>query len=152
MRDHDECPEYSNNNPGFEGEYEFDLTIEMLGRRITRRARAVYAHTPRWEYFDLQKNALFISDIPDTVLRFEILALPKKFHEDGRTTAKEPYWVTVDDLTEDNLFPMLMIALLDAIDDQCSCKDAERRKEHKGSGLLQAASVKRRQRRRAPRE
>jgi len=27
-------------SPGFEGEYEFDLTIEMLGRRITRKARA----------------------------------------------------------------------------------------------------------------
>ena len=79
--------------------------------------------------------------------------MPKEFHEDGTITDKEPhYWGTVNDITEDNLFPVLMIALLHAIDDQCSCKDAERRKEHKGSGLLQAASVKRRQRRRAPRE
>ena len=50
MLDHDGWPEYSNNDPGFEEEYEFELTIEMLGRRITRRARALYAHTPRWEY------------------------------------------------------------------------------------------------------
>ena len=67
--------------------------------------------------------------------------MPKEFHEDGTITDKEPYWVAVNDITEDNLFPMLMIALLDAIDDQCSCKDAERRKEHKGRRRHQAATV-----------
>src|SRR5262245_38762860 len=55
--DVDESPRYDYNNPGFEGEYEFDLTVEMLGQRMTRRAKAKYAHTPHWAYFDLKMNA-----------------------------------------------------------------------------------------------
>ncbi|HUC45949.1 MAG TPA: hypothetical protein VMR94_05295 [Hyphomicrobiaceae bacterium] len=41
--------------------------------------------------------------------------MPKEFHEDGTITDKEPYWVAVNDITEDNLFPVLMIALLHAM-------------------------------------
>jgi len=80
--------------------------------------------------------------------------MPKEFHEDGTITDKEPhYWGTVNDITEDNLFPVLMIALLHAIDDQCWSKDAARRKKHKGRRRHQAATVKRTtRRRRAPRE
>lgn len=43
------------------------------------------------------------------------MAMPKEFHEDGTITDKEPYWVAVNDITEDNLFPVLMIALLHAM-------------------------------------
>ena len=75
MSDHDEACSYSDDNPGFEGEYEFGLTVEKLGRRSTRRAKAVYAHTPDWEYFDLKKNALCVVDIASTSLHIE-MAIP----------------------------------------------------------------------------
>jgi len=39
MSDHDEASSYSDDNPGFEGEYEFGLTVEMLGRRSTPYTR-----------------------------------------------------------------------------------------------------------------
>lgn len=45
--------------PGFVGNYEFDLTFDLLGEKVTRRARAEYTFTPEWEYFDLEKQALF---------------------------------------------------------------------------------------------
>jgi hypothetical protein len=130
MPDQIENTKCSGNDPAFEGEYEFDLTIEMRGRRITRKARALYTHTPRWEYFDLKKNALCIADIPEMAFELQILAMPKEFHADGTITDEDPYWVTVNDIMEDNLFPALMIALCDAIDDQCMFEN-ERPKEQK---------------------
>jgi len=133
MPDQDKSAEYSGNNPGFVGEYEFDLTFEMLGRRITRKAKADYEHTPCWEYFDLKRKALFVVDIPTTTFSLEILAMPREFHEDGTVTDEEPYWVRLSDILEENLFPDLMDALCDAIDDQCWSEDEERRKEGKGT-------------------
>ena len=41
MPDQDKSAEYSGNNPAFVGEYEFDLTFEMLGRRITARRKPI---------------------------------------------------------------------------------------------------------------
>jgi len=28
------------------------LFFELLGRKVTRKARIVYAHTPEWEYIE----------------------------------------------------------------------------------------------------
>jgi len=28
------------------------LFFELLGKKVTRKARIVYAHTPEWEYFE----------------------------------------------------------------------------------------------------
>jgi hypothetical protein len=51
--------DYSHKFPGFRGELEFDWTVAFLGQSVTRKARVVYQHTPRWEYFDLRKDALY---------------------------------------------------------------------------------------------
>ena len=59
--------------------------------------------------------------------------MPREFHEDGTVTDEEPYWVRLSDILEENLFPDLMDALCDAIDDQCWSEDEERRKEGKGT-------------------
>jgi len=154
MSDHDEAPGYSNDNPGFEGEYEFDLTVEMLGRRSTRRAKAVYAHTPYWEYFDLKKKALCVVDIASTSLHIEILAIPREFREDDTIADGEPYWAMLNDLTLDYVLPELFWeAIYDAIDDRCKSEDAERRKKLKGRRRHRAAIEKRcTSRRRALRE
>jgi hypothetical protein len=49
--------------------------------------------------------------------------------QDGTVTDKEPYWVRADDRIEMNLFPVLVDALCNAVDDQCTSKDAEARKK-----------------------
>jgi hypothetical protein len=134
MPDHEEQSQYSSDNCGFEGKYEFDLTVEMLGRRITRRARVLYEHTPLWPYFDRKKNGLCVADIPETMLSLEILAMPREFHEDGTVTDKAPYWVEANEILDDDLFPDLTDALCDAIDDRCKSEDEERRREHKTGG------------------
>jgi hypothetical protein len=137
MPDQDENTEYS-----FQGEYEFDLTIEMLGRRITRNARAVYEHTPCWEYFDLKKNALRVVDNSGTAFYIEILAMRQEFHEDGTVTDEESYWARVTAIIA--LFDDLTDALCVAIDDQCWSEDEERRKKHKGGRGKQASTSRRR--------
>jgi hypothetical protein len=48
---------YSDNNPASAGKIEFDLTIELFGKRVTRQARVDHDYTPRWEYFDLNKRS-----------------------------------------------------------------------------------------------
>ena len=45
--------QYTYRNPGFQGALEFDLVIELLGRKVTRKAKIIYTHTPEWEYWDL---------------------------------------------------------------------------------------------------
>ena len=50
---------FSNSNPGFIGEAEFDLEMILVGERVVRRARIKFEYTPEWEYFDLKKQALF---------------------------------------------------------------------------------------------
>jgi hypothetical protein len=47
------------NGPAFTGVFEFDLTVEVFGQRVTRKAKAEYEFTPEWEYFDLHKQAPF---------------------------------------------------------------------------------------------
>ena len=39
----------------------FELTIEMLGKRVTRKAKAEYAYTPEWEYYEWRQCRLGVS-------------------------------------------------------------------------------------------
>jgi hypothetical protein len=50
--DYEQLSEYSRRNPGFKDDLEFDMSFELLGKKVTRKARIVYAHTPEWEYFE----------------------------------------------------------------------------------------------------
>jgi hypothetical protein len=47
---------YTEANPAFRGTLEFDLTVELLGSRVTRKARAAYTFTPEWPYYDKTKR------------------------------------------------------------------------------------------------
>jgi hypothetical protein len=47
---------YTEANPAFRGTLEFDLAIELLGSRVTRKARAEYTFTPEWPYYDKKKR------------------------------------------------------------------------------------------------
>ena len=43
-----EAADYSRTHPAFKGRLQFDLTFELLGKRVTRKARADYKYTPDW--------------------------------------------------------------------------------------------------------
>src|SRR5688572_11227628 len=84
--------------PAFEGAVEFDMTVELLGNRITRKAKAVYEYTPEWEHLDTKAKALRIVDEFRLMYHIEILAVPEEFHDDGTQTLGKPYWVMLGDL------------------------------------------------------
>jgi hypothetical protein len=50
---------HSTRFPAFRGTLDFDLTVELLGNRVTRKARADYSFTPEWPYHDMNKQAEF---------------------------------------------------------------------------------------------
>ena len=45
-------PLYGHSSVGTQGDLEFDMSFELLGKKVTRKARIVYAHTPEWEYIE----------------------------------------------------------------------------------------------------
>jgi hypothetical protein len=74
-----------------------------------------------------------VVDIPSTSLDIEILAIPREFHEDGTVADGEPYWVMLNNIAHEDVFPELSgEAICDAIDDRCKSEDAEPRKKLKG--------------------
>lgn len=58
--EYEQASRYSLQYPAFKGTYEFDLTFQMLGNRVTRKAKAEYTFTPEWEYYDLNKMAPYV--------------------------------------------------------------------------------------------
>jgi len=126
--DEDEQSRYSMRYPAFRGELEFDLTVSLLGNSVTRKAKVVYAHTPEWPYYDLHKQAEF-KGWAGTCYHIEVQAVPERDHEDGSTTLETPYWVQLEDITQNDVLPhSTWDAVLDAVDEQCKAEDAERRR------------------------
>src|SRR5262245_7438184 len=121
--------EYSSRYPGFQGEVEFDLVIELLGKKVTRRAKVVYTHTPEWEYFDERKQAPY-TGWGGTSYHLEILAVPEQDDDgDSVTIFDKPSWTTLEDLNRDDVVPLeRWDAILDLVDDKCKEEDAERRR------------------------
>jgi hypothetical protein len=117
-RERDACRRYSDDFPAFTGQIEFELTIEVFGKRVTRKARARYDYTPEWEYYDLHKRAVY-EGWPGSGIRVEFLAAPE---EDGELG--DPSWMEIDILAIGEVWN----AIEDAIDDKCKAEDAERRR------------------------
>ena len=92
-------PKKSAEHPGFEGALEFEMSFELLGKRVTRRAKAVYEFTPEWEYFDPRTKSLHHAN-EHLSYQLKILAVPEEFHE-GTMTLVTPYWVEMSDLHQD---------------------------------------------------
>jgi hypothetical protein len=108
---------YSREFPAFKGKLDFDLTIEVLGKRVTRKARAEYAHTPDWEHWDLQLQAPFVG-WPSSSLTISV-----------RTTSRDgwgggPVWTKIDVLDIGQIWEILD----DAIEARCVAEDAKRRR------------------------
>jgi hypothetical protein len=124
----DQLSRYSLSYPGFKGEFEFDLTIALLGKSAMRKARVVYEHTPEWEYYDLRKKAPYIGWNCSNY-HIEVAAVPEEQDDEGNATAGTPYWVRMEDITRNDILPHeVWDALLDAVDEQCKLEDAERRR------------------------
>ena len=120
--------QYSYRNPGFQGALEFDLVLDLLGRKVTRKAKIVYTHTPEWEYWDLLKQAPY-TGWASSSWQIELHAVPQEQDEEGNFVDLEPYWMKLEELTRDDIVPTeVWDVLLDAVDEKCKVEDAERRR------------------------
>jgi hypothetical protein len=113
-----ELIEHSRKFPAFKGRLEFDLTVEVFGKRVTRKARADYSHTPEWEYWDLRKRAPHVG-WPQSNLSISIRTIPSK---DGSVGG--PEWEDVDVLNFGEIWDILD----DEIERRCKAEDAKRRR------------------------
>jgi hypothetical protein len=119
--------DYSFEYPGFKGELLFDLTVTLLGKSVTRKAKVVYEHTPGWPYYDLRKQAEF-KGWDSTKYHIELAAVPEVYESDGWTEAA-PEWFKSEDITRSGvLTEEIWEAALDAIEEKCKAEDVERRR------------------------
>jgi len=112
---------YSERWLGFSGSYEFDLTFDALGVRGTRKEKADYTFTPKWEYFDLKKRALHVG-WPGLSLSISVLPVPQPEDDD-----QSPTWVDQDINENGVMAEEFWDALHDAIEERCNAEDAARR-------------------------
>lgn len=120
--------DYSFRYPDFKGDLPFDLTIGLLGKSVTRKAKVVYEHTPEWPYCDLRKQSEF-TGWESTKYHIELQAVSEEHHDDGTMTFGTPCWIEMTDLTEDDVLPHeAWDAVIDAVDEKCKAEDAERRR------------------------
>jgi hypothetical protein len=120
---------YSTRFPAFRGTLEFDLTFELLGKRVTRKARADYSYTPEWEYFDLRKEAPYVG-WPGSGLCISVRIVPDKDGTDGGSS-----WRKIDVLEIWELWDVLD----DEIEVRCKAEDAKRRRAH-AQGVTRASA------------
>jgi hypothetical protein len=123
---------YSERWPGFAGEVEFDMAIEMFGKRAARRMKADFTHTPEWAYFDLKKQAPY-EGWANTAFGLSIRAEPEpgeyELDARGRKRFVKPAWVKLSDFTKDGIIPSAMWDdVYDAIDEACKAEDQKRRR------------------------
>jgi hypothetical protein len=124
----DALSHYSFRYPAFKGELPFDLTFTFLGKNVTRKAKVIYEHTPKWPYYDLRKQAEF-TGWEGTKYHIELQAVPEEHHDDGTVTLGTPRWIEMTDFTEDDVLPHeAWDAVIDAVDEKCKAEDADRRR------------------------
>ena len=100
--------------------------IELLGRKVTRKAKIVYTHTPEWECWDRLKQAPYTRWASSSWL-IELHAVPQEQDEEGNFVDLEPYWMRLEELTRDDIIPTeIWDVLLDAVDDKCRASGSTR--------------------------
>jgi len=119
-RNAEACRRYSDEHPAFVGRIDFDLTVEVFGKRVTRKARANYEFTPEWEYWDLHKSGPY-EGWNGSSIKVEFLSVPD---EDNQVPGSEPEWDEVDICAIGEVWNVIE----DAIEAKCSVEDAERRR------------------------
>jgi hypothetical protein len=91
------------------------MTVEVFGRRVTRKAKAEYSFTPEWPYFDLHKLEPF-DGWPGSSMSMKFLNVPEEDHNLG-----EPAWEEVDV----QAIGAVWDAIEDAIEERCKVEDAD---------------------------
>jgi hypothetical protein len=109
---------WSHTHPGFKGKLAFDLAMELFGKRVVRKAQAIYEYTPSWAYYDLIKRAPFEGS-EHSSMHVEFLTVPE---EDG--DLGDPEWEQVDILAIGEVWNVLE----DAIEEKSRAEDTERRR------------------------
>jgi hypothetical protein len=115
--------------PAFTGDLEFDLVLEFLGRRDTKRCKVVYAFTPEWPFYD--PNTKTVREETETCsYHVEIKAVPElRQKADGTWKLGKPYWIHFEDFIRDDVLSHDMRdAILNAIEERCRLEDVERRR------------------------
>jgi hypothetical protein len=118
------------NSHAFQGELPFDLALEFLGRRYTKRCKVVYAFTPGdWPFYDV-KTKTIREALESAIYHVEIEAVPElRQKADFTWKLGKPYWLHFEDFCRDDVFSHDMREiLLNAIEDKCRTEDAERRR------------------------
>jgi hypothetical protein len=126
---------YNEQPPAFSGILEFEIAIEMLGKKVSRKARAIYTYIPEWEYFDLARGGVFQGS-PGSTIQLEVLAMPEgytfKSGPDGKHVREKlsPTWTGFDVAETGVLSQEVWDAVEGAIDDKCRAEDGIKRREH----------------------
>ena len=118
-------------NYAFQGELLFDLVLEFLGQRYTKKCKVVYAYTPGdWSFFDLKTTSIQ-EGFDSCIYHVEVQAVPEldQQNEDGTWKLGAPYWVRFEDFTRDDVLTHgMQDDLLNAVEEKCRLEDAERRR------------------------
>jgi hypothetical protein len=126
----DKVRRFSDMHPAFDGEIEFDVTIEAFGKRVVRKVRAEYTLTPEWPYFDLVKGEVS-EGWPGSSMRVQFRTVPEEDNVLG-----DPTWEDIDITSIGQVWNVIE----EAIEERCKVEDAKRRKvaASKPSRSLQA--------------
>lgn len=78
-------------------------------------------------HWDTRKRAPF-KGWAGSAYHIEVAAVPEEYDDDDNTIEGTPYWIRLEDITQNDVLPRdTWDAVLDAIDEQCKREDAERR-------------------------
>lgn len=116
----------------FNDEFEFDLSLRLLGKTVKRRAKVAFEYRPYWKFWDIKtarelEGSLFLS------MEFLIRSEPDN--------AEPPEWFRLD-LIEEGVLPSRVWDKIDSeIDLKCKAIDMKRRK-HAGDARAVAQTSK----------
>jgi hypothetical protein len=109
----------------FRGEIPFDITFQLFGKAVKRKAKVVFAYTPEGEFYDLKTKCLETNDAYRGTYHIELLTVADR----GARPRGSPRWVDMRDLIADDVVNRSVYdAILDAIEEQCRVEDLERRR------------------------
>ena len=117
---------HADQHPGFDDAIEFDIEMEMLGLRFTRRAKIEFQYTPEWEYFDLVKNKAYVGNWSSSLCLW-LYAVP----DNPGMENDPPSWVRVD-LLEEGVLPTAVWDRIDEEVDKRSKRIDRKRREERG--------------------
>jgi hypothetical protein len=103
-------------DPEFQGEIPFDLTLSMFGKTVTRRAKVVYQHWLKEER---------------TIYHIEVEGVVEDYEDDDGPPVIETQWVFMSDMAHDGILSDEMWdAMIDAIAAKCKAEDRRRKRRN----------------------